>query len=199
MFIAMCRMKRPMNAAPKCRTVPVHLFRGNRGALGQRVRRDLDAQMHGRGPGPSALDCLLYAGHAGISLDSEPALIWGFNPDYGKDPLWQAMQNLRNGNAYPGIVTDDRHVFTAARSRRIRVRTFDVILPDPVFRVFDHELARERKKSRFTYGFPNGDGDCNCATWLERLGLPLISGSMDEFNTMTATSLYRRRRFGRCI
>ena len=74
-----------------------------------------------------------------------------------------------------------------------------MILPDPAFQEFELKLNAERSKSQYTYGFPNGDGDCNCATWLERLALPLISGSMIEFASMTASSRYPRRRFGQCI
>jgi hypothetical protein len=142
---------------------------------------------------------VLYAGHTGVEVDSNPDVIWGFNPDIGKDPLWVAMQRLRNGDAYPGVVTDDTQVFAAARRRRLRVLRFDVVLPGPAFREFERTLRVERKRSRYTYGFPDGTGDCNCATWLERLALPLLSGSMDEFSTTTASSRYPSRRFGQCV
>jgi hypothetical protein len=187
-----------MSAVPMCRVVTVHLFRGSRGRFGQRIRRALDDQRHG-GPGPSALDCLLYSGHTGVSVDSEPRTIWGFNPRMGATPLWQVMQDLRNGLAYPGIVTDDTRVFAAVRRKRLKVLSFEVVLPDPDCQQFETLLRMEQRHSRFDYGFPNGDGDCNCATWLERLGLPLISGSMIEFVGMTASSSYSRRRFGRCV
>jgi hypothetical protein len=188
-----------MSAVPKCRVVTVHLFRGDRGAIGQSVRKALDDQKHGQGPGPSPQECLLYAGHTGVSVDSEPDVIWGFNPDVGNTPLWQAMHNLRMGSAYPGIVTDDTNVFTEAGKRKLQVLTLHVLLPDPTFQAFEQQLIAERNRSQFQYGLPNGDGDCNCATWLERLALPLISGSMDEFASMTAGSRYQRRRFGQCI
>jgi len=187
-----------MSTAPKCRTVTVHLFRGNRGALGRRIRKALDDQRHGREVELSRVDCLLYAGHTGVSVDPAPSVIWGFNPDIGQTPLWQVMQHLRTGGAYPGIVTDDTQVFAAARKNRMTVLPFDVVLPEPAYQVFEQKLIAERMKSQYTYGFPNGDGDCNCATWLERLALPLISGSMEEFAAMTASSSYPRRRFGRC-
>jgi hypothetical protein len=188
-----------MSAVPKCRIVTVHLFRGSRGALGQSIRKALDDQLHRLGPGPSLLDCLLYAGHTGVSVDTDPAVIWGLNPDLGTDPLWLVLQRLRNGDAYPGVVTNDTNVFAEARKNRLGVLTFDVVLPDTAFQVFEQSLSKERTKSQFTYGFPDGDGECNCATWLERLALPLISGSMDEFTSMTASSYYQRRRFGQCI
>jgi hypothetical protein len=144
----------------------------------------------------------LYAGHTGVSVapdDSEPKVIWGFNPNIGHTPLWQAMQHLLNGNAYPGIVNDDTQVFAEARRNRLNVLIFDVLLPDRAFQDFENKLNAERKQSQYSYGFPNGDGDCNCATWLERLALPLISGSMIEFANMTASSRYPRRRFGRSM
>jgi hypothetical protein len=188
-----------MSAVPQCRVVTVHLFRGNRGAFGQRVRKALDDHRHGQGTGPTPLGCLLYAGHTGVSLGSQSSVIWGFNPSIGKTPLWRAMQDLLNGNAYPGIVNDDTQVFATAKKKRLNVVTFDVILPDPAFQDFEMKLTAERKQSQYSYGFPDGDGDCNCATWLERLALPLISGSMIEFAGMTASSHYPRRRFGQCI
>jgi hypothetical protein len=188
-----------MSAVPKCRRVTVHLFRGNDEALRERVRRALDEQMHGLGLGPSPLECLLAAGHTGVSTDSEPNVIWGFNPNIGNHPLWQAMRRLRARQAYPGIVTDDTNVFAEAQRIGLKVLTFDVIFPEPGFLRFEQDLIAERPNSRFTYGFPNGDGECNCATWLERLALPLLSGSMEEFTTMTSSSRYPRRRFGQCI
>src|SRR5580704_12456255 len=115
---------------PRCRTVTVHTFRGDRAALGRRVRKALDDEKNGLAPGPSSLECLLYAGHTGVSTDSNKA-IYGFNPDLGKLPIWQGMQRLRNGDAFPGIVVDDTPVFAAAMKNRLKVQTFDVILPDP--------------------------------------------------------------------
>jgi hypothetical protein len=32
-------------------------------------------------------------------------------------------------------------------------------------------LDGEWKNRQYSYGFPNRDGDGNCTTWLERLGL----------------------------
>jgi hypothetical protein len=79
------------------------------------------------------------------------------------------------------------------------VRSFEVILPEPRFQKFERRLDGERKNSQYSYGFPNGHGDCNCTTWLERLGLPLLTGRMDEFIRLPAFVAYPRRRFGECI
>src|SRR5690242_17355199 len=71
----------PMNAVPPCRIITVHAFRGDRTtAFGQRLFRALDDERNGRGPGPSRMDCLLFAGHAGLSTDAD-RVIYGFNPD----------------------------------------------------------------------------------------------------------------------
>ncbi len=184
--------------APQCRMVTVHTFQGDHSRFGQRVRKALDDDMNGQGPGPSVVDCLLYAGHAGVSTDRD-TIIYGFNPNVGKHPLWQAMYNLRNGDAYPGIVLDDSSVFAAAEQHGLTVLTFDVILPDPRFKAFQRKLNAERKRSRYSYGFPNGDGDCNCVTWLERLALPLLTGTLGEFTGLPGFKLYPRRRFGYCV
>lgn len=157
----------------------------------------LDDEKHGRGAGPSVLDCLLYSGHTGVSAEMDTT-IYGFNPDTGTLKSWQAMQSLRNGDAFPGVVRDDTQVFSSAAKQRLKVLTFAVILPDPGFQVFQGLLSEERKQSRYSYGFPDGDGDCNCTTWLERLALPLLTGSMDEFTSLPGFAHFPKRRFGRC-
>jgi hypothetical protein len=185
-------------AVPKCRIVTVRTFRGDRGAFGKRVRKALEDAKNGRGPCPSMLECSLYTGHTGVSTDSDKT-IYGFNPDPGKLPLWQVMQRLRNGDAFPGVVLNDGHVFAAAAGHGLTVLTFDVILPDPAFQDFERKLTAERKRSAFSYGFPNGDGDCNCTTWLERLALPLLTGSMEEFPALRGFVYHPSRRFGECV
>jgi len=187
-----------MSVVPVCRTVTVHTFRGDRtAAFTKRLFGALDDERNGRGPGPSRVECLLFAGHTGVSTDSDQA-IYGFNPDGSKDPTWRVMDNLRNALAYPGVVLDDTAVFSAAGKQGLTVLAFDAILPQPGFQVFQGKLTSERKGSRYSYGFPDGDGDCNCATWLERLGLPLLTGRMDEFTTVAGVVAQARRRFGLC-
>jgi hypothetical protein len=185
-------------SVPSCRIIQVTLFQGDRSrAFGARIMRELDDQKNGRGPGPTALDCLLLAGHTGVSTDG--ATIYAFNPDATGVPLWDLMERLKNGDALPGIVTDDTAVFSAAASHGLLVMSFKIIMPDPHFQDFRDRLDAERSASKYTYGYPNGDGDCNCTTWLERLGLPLLSGRMDEFTGLRGISLYPSRRFGLCV
>ena len=84
-------------------------------------------------------------------------------------------------------------------SRREAVLKFDVALPPSSFRTFWRRLTAERKRSKYSYGFPDGDGDCNCTTWMERLGLPLLTGRMDEFTAAMGVAAQVRRRFGVCL
>jgi hypothetical protein len=58
--------------------------------------------------------------------------------------------------------------------------------------------SRDRDSSQYSYGFPVGNGDCNCITWLERLGLPLLTGRMDEFIGLPGFVYNPSRRFGEC-
>lgn len=109
------------------------------------------------------------------------------------------MDGLRNGDAFPGAVRDDSAVFSAARKRGLFVRSFEVILPEPRLLELLRRLDEERNNSQYSYGFPNGNGDCNCVTWLERLGLPLLTGRVDEFLGLSGVAASLRRRFGDCI
>ena len=160
-----------MNAVPICRIITVHTFHGDRTmAFRQRLFGVLDDERNGRGSGPSETDCLLFAGHTGVSTNAD-RVIYGFNPDRGVDPIWRALQRLRSGGAYPGIVREDMAVFTAAQQHGLTVLRFDVALAPLSFRTFRRKLTAERKHSKYCYGFPDGDGDCNCTTWMERLRL----------------------------
>ena len=188
-----------MTPVPPCRPVTLLAFAGDRtGPFVARVFAAIREGRSGRGAGPSQHECLLLAGHAGLSTD-RGGTIWGFNPDGGGFPAWRVVQGLRNGDAFPGIVTDDMGIFTLARQHGLAVETFDVLLPEPAFQLFIATLRRERQSSHYSYGFPNGDGDCNCITWIERLGLPLLTGRMDEFIALPGTAIHSSRRFGRCL
>jgi hypothetical protein len=188
-----------MNPVLPCRIIRVVTFSGDHShAFVRAFLTALDDEKNGRGRGPSPLDCLLYAGHTGVSTDGG-AVISAFNPDAGNLPVWQVMDRLKRGEAFPGIVRDDTAVFAAAVRNGLAIQTFDVLVPDATFRHFEAVLMDERRRSRFTYGFPDGNGDCNCTTWLERLGLPLLTGRMSEFTGLPGIGAYPSRRFGECI
>jgi hypothetical protein len=187
------------NPVPVCRAIKVVAFRGDRSrAFAAAFLRALDDEKSGRGAGPTILDSLLFAGHTGVSTDGGTT-IYAFNPDAGGVPVWQLMDRLKNGDAFRGVVRDDTGVFSAALKHGLPVRSFEVILPDPRFQDLVRRLDGERRSSQHTYGFPNGDGDCNCTTWLERLGLPLLTGRMDEFISLPGIVIYPSRRFGECV
>jgi hypothetical protein len=184
---------------PACRSIEIIAFRGDRSrAFAARFLRELEDEKTGRAPGPSALECLFFTGHVGVSTDGGIET-YGFNPDPGIVPTWQAMEQLKDGKAFRGVVREDTAVFSTARSRGLFVQSFEIILPEPAFHAFATRLDAERNNSQYSYGFPNGDGDCNCVTWLERLGLPLFTGRMDEFATHSRFGAFQSRRFGECI
>ncbi len=62
-----------------------------------------------------------------------------------------------------------------------------------------HGQKESAGRNQDSDGFPNGDGDCNCTTWLERLGLPLLTGRMDDFIGLSEFSANPDRRFGLCV
>jgi hypothetical protein len=109
------------------------------------------------------------------------------------------MDKLKNGDAFPGVVSNDTSMFSAAQKHGLTLLSFGVIMPDPQSQDFAGSLDAERQSSHYSYGFPDGDGDCNCTTWLERLGLPLLTGRMDEFVALVGISSRRSRRFGECV
>jgi len=188
-----------MSSTPPCRVVQVMAFRGDRSRpRAAAFQRALDDERNGHGPGPSPIECLLFAGHAGVTTNGGAA-IYGFNPDGGGLPVWQLLDRLKNGDAFPAVVRDDAFAFATAQKHGLPVLSFEVILPEPRFQEVGGALDAERRNSQYSYGFPNGDGDCNCITWLERLGLPLLTGRMDEFIGLTGWTAAPSRRFGRCV
>src|SRR5262249_6311552 len=130
-----------------CRPVTVLAFAGDRSRpFVARVMAALVDGMNGTGPGPSPLECLFLVCHAGVSSDAGKS-ISGFNPIAGSLAAWQVMQGLQSGAAFPGIVTDDTGVFTAATQHGLAVEAFDVLLPEPAFQLFVAELGREKQNS----------------------------------------------------
>ena len=188
-----------MNNVLPCRIVTIYAFLGDRKrAFFGPFLKALAEERAGRDAGPSALDCLLYTGHTGVSMNSG-SNIYGFNPSPSHHPIWRLLDDLKNGEAFPGIVSDDTSVFNAARQRGLGIRSFQVLFPDKEFEAFQTNLDRERNRSQFTYGFPDGNGDCNCVTWMERLGVPLLTGRMSEFIDLPGIAAHPSRRFGECI
>jgi hypothetical protein len=109
------------------------------------------------------------------------------------------IENLENGRAFPGVVRNDTAIFATAASRGLKLLSMRIVLPESTFQAFSNTLDAERRKSQYAYGYPDGDGDCNCVTWIERLGLPLLTGTMIEFARLLGWSSHPTRRFGACI
>ncbi len=182
-----------------CRSITVAAFRGDRSlAFTAAYNKAMDDdRKYGRG-GPSIETCLLYAGHTGVSIDGGKT-IYGFNPDSPSSrSISGVMDDLAAGLALPGKVTDDSPIFDGAKNHGLTVETIEVLFVDAGFVAFGKTLNDEIKKSRYQYGFPDGNGDCNCTTWLERIGLPLLTGRMKEFTSLLASTGYPTRRFGEC-
>jgi hypothetical protein len=187
------------SANPPCRTVRVLIFTGDRSRSAARaLQLAFETEKKGLGPGPSELDRIRVVGHAGVSIDLG-STVYGFRPDGTGMAAWQLFDRLKSGQAVRGVVRDDTALFAMIRARGLPVRSFDVILPEPQLRSFQMALDGERQISQHLYGFPDGDGDCNCVTWMERLGLPLLTGRMGEVAGLSGFVSDPTRRFGRCV
>jgi hypothetical protein len=187
----------------KCRIVRVFAFRGDRTAPYWAIlEQKMDDEDQGQGTGPTNSEVLLYAGHAGVSLDAGNT-IFGFHPVQGTFSARQLLDHLKARKAVDGEVRSDAAIFDDARNHGLPLQQFDVLVPQARYDQIETTLAQERKSSNHKYGFPNGDGDCNCATWIERIGVPLLSGRMDELEVLMTFSVhhlgYQQRRFGVCV
>jgi len=133
-------------------------------------------------------------GHVGYSLD-DGRTIYGFGPDVGEMSAFEAVQSLRQGNRYPGIITDDTPVFRdvfenpgIGRDGKPQVVYEQKI---PVSREQYKSILAEHEARGVNapmddvfYGFP-GKNECtyNCATYPSRFGIeiPENSGNMRDY------------------
>ena len=171
------RMPPMSSTVPACRTINVVAFRGDRSrAFAAAVLGALDDEKNGRGPGASVLDCLLFAGHTGVSLDGGTT-IYGFNPDGGGNPVWHLLNGLKNGDGFPGVVRGDTGVFTAAQNHGLQLLAFEVILPDPRFQDFQRALDAERRIdfSRTAWALTAAMGKSTSARRLQSLGITVVT------------------------
>ncbi|HEV3003274.1 MAG TPA: hypothetical protein VGX78_02390, partial [Pirellulales bacterium] len=125
---------------PVCRTIEVFAFRGDRTrGFAAAFQKKLQDGKNGLGAGPTMLECLLHAGHAGVSVDGRNT-IYGFNPDAGALAVWQLLERLKQGEGFQGVVRDDLAVFNAAQHHPLTIVSFEVVLPDSRFQEFQSTL-----------------------------------------------------------
>lgn len=162
-----------------CRRIYLHAFRGDRSDEGMREFKQSLADNKARGAsGPTAVECLLYTGHVGISFNAMSP-VFGFNPNTGTTPGWEVIESLKSKDKpqepYPGYITDDTAAFVQARSRGLEYRTVEYIYPKSKYDEIREKFKAARKSTGLTYSFPGQGGDCNCATWPARIGIPIPS------------------------
>jgi hypothetical protein len=119
----------------------------------------------------------MWAGHVGISFESESP-IYGFNPNTGSEPSWQVLDKLtKTKSCYPGKVTDDTSIFNRAKQQGLTIVKIEFIYPESQYNRIHQRFQDEQSHTDLTYRFPNGTGDCNCATWPARIGIPIPEGT----------------------
>jgi hypothetical protein len=159
-----------------CRKVSIHAFVGDRDeALADRCSGLVP-------PSPSLEECLLYAGHAGVSFDDEPA-IYGFLPSAPHLPTFEILKALKNMTVFPGVVNDHKQFFDFASANGRMVVELKYLYPAHIVTQVQATIHRQQALCALTYAFPGVVGSCNCATWLREIGLniPEPTGAMRKF------------------
>ncbi len=181
---------------PKKETVQVkpfkriylHAFTGARDNKSLAKFKDLVKQHElENSKGPDVDELLLYTGHVGVSFDKKKP-IFGFNPDVGDEAGWEVLKNLKDftiTEPYPGIVTDDTSVFRKATGRKLNYKVLIYLYTEIEYQKVYKKFQSEKINTKYTYSFPRKGGDCNCATWPAKIGIPIPSndGSMKVYIT----------------
>ncbi len=159
------------------RRIYLHAFAGARDGKSLFEWRELVKQHERDGTqGPSTEECLLYTGHVGISFGSKTP-IYGFNPSTGDKPGWEVISGLKEKlsteKLYPGVITDDSSVFKSAKRKGLNYKVLEYQFPESEYEKIYKKFLKEKTKTNFTYSFPDKGGDCNCATWPKKIGIPI--------------------------
>lgn len=159
--------------------------------------RKLEEGESGTGPGPTPQECLMFAGHVGVSFEAESP-IYGFNPDTGAERSHAVMNNLFGHKSYPGHVTDDTSIFQAARARGLTVLKRELIYPESQYNEIKSRFDAEKAGTGYKYGFPPA-GDCNCATFPQKVGIPVpeATGRMKQY-AKNMSALPPQEKMGEC-
>ena len=118
-------------------------------------------------------------------------LLTGFEPAPPGHPIAAGLP--------AGAVTDDTSAFSAARQRGLAVQVLEYVYPEPVYNDLKQRFDAERAGTHYTYSFPDGAGDCNCAQFPAMVGIPVpeATGRMARFvERMQAAATPQR--FGDC-
>ncbi|WGG52039.1 DUF4150 domain-containing protein [Rugamonas sp. DEMB1] len=142
-----------------------------------------------------ALHPYVVTGHVGYSFDGG-ATIYGFGPKMpGGMSAYEAVQSLKKGGSYPGIITNDTAIFESVAKNpalgRDGVRQVVIESKIPVSQAqLDSIMAAHEKigvnssMDNILYGFP-GKNSCtfNCATFPSELGIPIpeATGNMRNY------------------
>lgn len=159
------------------RSVWIHAFRGK--------REDLHFVDRCRGrakPPPSLDECLIYAGHVGVSFDGERP-IYGFLPLAPHLAPEVLLDRLQQGSIFAGEVAEHTSIFDSALRHGLQVVQVEYHYRESAQQSAYEEVQAQLKNCTLTYSFPGQGGDCNCATWLGHIGLqlPEPTGQMKLF------------------
>lgn len=133
-------------------------------------------------PRPSLQECLVYAGHAGVSFDAERP-IYGLLPAaLGVEP-YVLLDLLQQGSILTGEVADHTAIFDDAATRGCQIVSVEYRYLTATQQAILSKVQSQIAKCTLKYSFPGQGGDCNCATWLGRIGLdlPETTGQMRLF------------------
>ncbi len=181
-----------------CKRIYLHAFRGDRTpSFLDSFNAKVDAARNHQGPDPTMVEVLIWSGHVGVSFEATSP-IYGFNP-HGSDPVVTILEKLKAGDPYPGAVTDDTAAFDEAKQRGLPVVTIEFVYPESRYNEIKAKFDAEKSSTAYNYSFPGGGGDCNCATFPARVGVPVpeATGNMKLYMAAIQKMATPQRR-GQC-
>ena len=158
---------------PNAKRIYLHAFLGDRKpAFVFAFKLRLKTSKETGEQGPNDAECLVFTGHVGISFEGLKP-IFGFNPSTGEDPAWRVFARLtdrQSRHPYPGKITDDTEAFDMAAAQGLEIVRIEYVCSEELFDRIKSKFEKEKSKTDLYYSFPDGGGDCNCATWPIRGG-----------------------------
>ncbi len=65
--------------------------------------------------------------------------------------------------------------FTVATDHKLTIVRIEYVCSEDAYNKIKEAFDKEKSKTDLKYSFPKGAGDCNCATFPARIGLPIPS------------------------